>query len=258
MIRPRPRNLFVSMYVRRDDCNIPQHPIPSRQVPVNHIKPTVTLRLEIVPEPEMTSISTASTGSYPSPRDLLQNELQSEVSSGKISSSDQSALSSALDDIDTALKSQGTADSASGSQPPSADDLKSKINDLIAGEVSSGKLTSDQATELQTVFANAFANGSGGAGGSGSAAASPDIGGAHGHHGHHGHGGPPPSDASSTSSSSGSSSSASNGSDLIQQFLQSLQNSLSQASSSSSVYSASGDTSSSSSLPSSLLVDFKS
>ena len=49
-----------------------------------------------------------------------------------------------------------------GSAPPSPDEMKSKINDLIAGEVSSGKLTSAQGDELKNVFANTFKGGPGG------------------------------------------------------------------------------------------------
>ncbi len=123
----------------------------------------------------MTSISALSTNTYQSPLQKLQAELQSEVSSGAISSSDQSALSSALTDIDSALQSSLT----SGSKG-SPGDLKSKIDNLISSEVSGGKLTSDQATELKGVFKAAFANGPGGAGGPG------------------GPGGPPPPDDSSS------------------------------------------------------------
>ena len=124
----------------------------------------------------MTSIAAAGTGAagYLSPRDRVQNELQSEVSSGAISSTDQTALSTALDDIEQSLK----ADRAGGGQasgPPSPDQIKSKITDLINGEVQNGTLTSAQATELQNVFANAFAKGG--------------PGGAGGHHGHHHHDG---------------------------------------------------------------------
>src|SRR5438128_4044923 len=128
----------------------------------------------------MTSISAASANTYQSPLQRLQSELQSEVTSGTISSSDQDALSSALTDIDSSLQASRASDQASGTRP-SPDDLKSKIDDLIDGEVSSGKLTRDQATELQGVFKAAFANGPGGAGGTGGA------GGAH--HGGGGHGG---------------------------------------------------------------------
>ena len=53
----------------------------------------------------MTSISALSSTSYQSPLQKLQDELQSEVNSGAISSSDQSALSSALNDIDSSLQS---------------------------------------------------------------------------------------------------------------------------------------------------------
>ena len=43
----------------------------------------------------MTSISAASAGNYQSPLQKLQQELQSEVSAGTVSSSDQSALTTA-------------------------------------------------------------------------------------------------------------------------------------------------------------------
>jgi hypothetical protein len=92
---------------------------------------------------------------------MLQNELTSEVSAGTISSSDESALSSALDGIDSQLQS----DFSSSSTPPSPADMKSTINNLIEQQVQSGALTNGQASELQNLFANAFANGPGGAGG---------------------------------------------------------------------------------------------
>jgi hypothetical protein len=139
-------------------------------------------------------------------------------------------LSSALSDIDSSLQAGRASDQASGTRPAPGD-LKSKIDDLINGEVSSGKLTSDQATELQGVFKAAFANGPGDAGGAGGA------GGAHHGHGHHG-GAKPTDDASSTD---GSSSSTSSTDDILQQFLQSLQDSLSAASPTS--YGATGSTS---------------
>src|SRR5436189_3602337 len=146
----------------------------------------------------MTSISAASAQTYQSPLQKLQDELLSEVKSGAIKSSDQDALASALTDIDSALQTSRTSDQASGTRPSPAD-LKSKIDDLINGEVSSGKLTSDQATELQGVFKAAFANGPGGADGAGG------PGGAH--HGHHGGtGGPPPADDSSSTDATGTAS----------------------------------------------------
>jgi hypothetical protein len=197
----------------------------------------------------MTSISAISSSNYQSPLQKLQDELQAEINSGTIGSSDQDALSSALTDIDSSLQSSRASDSAGGTRP-SPGDLKSKIDDLIAGEVSSGKLTSDQATELQGVFKAAFANGPGGAGG-------PDgAGGAHGHHG--GHGGPPPTDSASSTDSTSSSSGASSADDILQQFLQSLQESLSASSSTS--YSATGSSSTASNAGSSfsaLLIDYQ-
>jgi hypothetical protein len=198
----------------------------------------------------MTSISAASAQTYQSPLQKLQDELLSEVKSGAIKSSDQDALASALTDIDSAMQASRASDQASGTRPSHAD-LKSKIDDLIAGEVSSGKLTSDQATELQGIFKAAFANGPGGAGGPGGpgGAGGPPPGG--------GPGGPPPADgASSSDDSSSSSSSSTSIDDILKQFLQSLQESLSASSSTS--YGATGTTSSSSASFSALLIDYRS
>src|SRR6266702_7321860 len=197
----------------------------------------------------MTSISAASAQSYQTPLQKLQNELLSEVNSGAISSSDKDALSAALTDIDSAMQASRASDQTSGTRP-SPDQLKSKIDDLIAGEVSSGKLTSDQATELQGVFKAAFANGPGGAGGPGGpgGAGGPPPG---------GHGGPPPSDGAS--SSDDSSSSTTSVDDILKQFLQSLQEQLSAASST--TYSATGSSSTSNSNSASfsaLLIDYQS
>jgi hypothetical protein len=190
----------------------------------------------------MTSISAASAQSYQSPLQKLQNELLSEVNSGVISSSDKDALSAALTDIDSSLQSSRASDQASGTKP-SPEDLKSKIDDLISGEVTSGKLTSDQATELQNVFKAAFANGPGGASG-------PSPG---------GHGGPPPSDGASSSDDSSSSTSTTSIDDILKQFLESLQEQLSASSSTSYSASGSSNTSSSSSASfSALLIDYQS
>jgi hypothetical protein len=196
----------------------------------------------------MTSISAASAQTYQSPLQKLQDELLSEVKSGAIKSSDQDALASALTDIDSAMQASRASDQASGTRPSHAD-LKSKIDDLINSEVSSGKLTSDQATELQGIFKAAFANGPGGAGGPGGprGAGGPPP------------GGPPPSDdASSSEETSSSSSSSTSIDDILKQFLQSLQESLSASSSTS--YGATGTTSSSSSSASfsALLIDYQS
>ncbi|WP_035677424.1 hypothetical protein [Bradyrhizobium liaoningense] len=183
----------------------------------------------------MTSISAASAGSYQSPLQRLQQELQSQVSAGAISSSDQSALSTALTDIDTALQQSRSSDQSSGA-PPSRDEMQSKIDDLISIEVSNGTLTSDQAEELKSVFQSAFAGGPGGAGG-------PPP-------------GPPPDDDSSDSTTTDSTSSSSTDqttAEILQQFLQALQQSQSSASS----YGANGSSSSSSDF-SALLIDFKS
>jgi hypothetical protein len=169
----------------------------------------------------MTAISTVSSNQYAftSPRDLLQNELTKEVSAGTISSADQNALSSAPDSIDSSLQSQRDSGGASGTGR-SPGDLKAKVDDLIAKQVSDGKLTSDQATELKNVFQNAFAKGPrGGPGGVGGS----DATGANG---------------SSNTSSTSSTSSATDLQKLLADFLSNLQNSSSQTSS----YTGSGQT----------------
>jgi hypothetical protein len=195
----------------------------------------------------MTSISAASINTYQSPLQKLQDELLSEVNSGAISSSDKDALSAALTDIDSAMQASRASDQASGTRP-SPDELKSKIDDLIAGEVSSGKLTSDQATELQGIFKAAFANGPGGADGPGGpgGAGGPPPGGP---------GGPPPADGASSSDDSSSSTTSID--DILKQFLESLQESLS--ASSSTTYGVNGSSSTSSSASfSALLIDYHS
>jgi hypothetical protein len=214
----------------------------------------------------MTSIIAASSNNYLSPLQQLQAELQSEVNSGAITSSDQTALSSALKDISSSLQSNGAGASASGANLPPGD-LKSKIDDLIAGEVTSGKLTSAQAAELQGVFKAAFANGAGSSSGAGGAATaigapvptaeSPAAGAApHGHHGHHG--GPRAGDATSSTDTTSGASNTSSAIDILQQFLQSLKDSLSSSSSPS--YDASGtpDTGNAGAASASaLLIDYK-
>jgi hypothetical protein len=187
----------------------------------------------------MTSISAASSSSYQSPLQKLQQQLQAELSSGQISSGDQDALSTALDSIDQSM--QADRGSASGGTRPSPGDMKSKIDDLIGDQVSSGKLTSDQADELKGVFEAAFAKGPGGAKGAGG----PPPGG--------GPGGPPPSDSADSSDTSDSSTDVS---DIMNQFLDSLKQSLEASTSSS--YSASGTTASGTSASfTALLMDYK-
>ncbi|WP_024518160.1 hypothetical protein [Bradyrhizobium sp. Tv2a-2] len=187
----------------------------------------------------MSISSLSSSSSYQTPLQKLEAELQSEVSNGTVSSSDETALSSALTDIDSAIKSNQSGDSTSGTKLSPAD-MQSKIDDLIKNEVSSGKLTGAQATELKGVFQATFGQGPGG---------------------------PPPSDgtdsaSSSTDSSSTTSSTTSSSdtsiSELLQQFLQALQSSLSNSSSTNS-YNASGTstTSDSSSQLQAILIDYK-
>lgn len=110
----------------------------------------------------MTSAISGSSASYQrcSPLELLKKTLETKVSSGAIASGDQSALSSALDSIDASI-----AGSRNGQSAREAGDPKAKIDALIAAQVSSGSLTSDQADELRGVFSAAFGHRPEGAGG---------------------------------------------------------------------------------------------
>jgi hypothetical protein len=91
----------------------------------------------------MTAISATSSSSYYlTPLQQLQKELAAEASFGVVSSADASALSSALTSIDQAL--QGGGSSGTGSSNSSPTDMKAKIDGLIADEVSSSNLTSEQ------------------------------------------------------------------------------------------------------------------
>ncbi|WP_420131027.1 hypothetical protein [Rhodopseudomonas sp.] len=180
----------------------------------------------------MTAISSLSTSSYLSPLQQLQKELAAELSAGQISSSDASSMSTALNDIDSALQGGSPAD-AGGTQTPG--DMKSKIDDLISKEVSNGTLTTDQAEKLKNVFAQTFGQGPGGPGGPG---------------------GPPPDGATASDSSSSASSSDGTGSvdDLVKQFLELLQQQ--NQSSSANSYGSAGTTTNAASF-SALLVDYK-
>lgn len=96
----------------------------------------------------MTSISANS------PYQQLQSRIISGVSSGKIKSSDQDALSSSLSDINSSLQASGLNGAAPG---------KATIDSLISKQVQSGKLTADQADELQQIFGDFAASGGGSA-----------------------------------------------------------------------------------------------
>ena len=169
----------------------------------------------------MTSVSGASAMAFKSPLERLQTELQSQATSGTVKSADVNALSAALDSIDSVMKQGPSAESGQRSGRPSPTEMTDKINSLIDDQVSSGKLTSDQADELKGVFAAAMPSGGpGGPGGPGGAGGPPP--------------GPPPDGAEGTDRTSSSDSTDS--SDLLSQLLEMLQ----QAQEKSTTYAANG------------------
>jgi hypothetical protein len=97
----------------------------------------------------MTSISSLSglSSSGSSPFSNMIDEISAAVQAGVLSQTDATALDSALGSISDALS--GSA--SSGSSSPG--DMKSKVDSLIAQQVSSGTLSQDQAKELEAFFA---------------------------------------------------------------------------------------------------------
>lgn len=176
----------------------------------------------------MTSISSAY--AHQSPLTRLQTTLQSEISTGSIQSTDEDALTSALQSIDESLESERSS-STSNSRPPSPDEMNEKIANLIQDQVEAGTLTEEQATELASVFDEAFAKGAGGPQGAGG----PPPGGA---------GGPPPGSGGPPEEAAAASDSDTSSSSSIADILKQLQDAISESSQTS--YSASGSAGSSS------------
>jgi hypothetical protein len=127
---------------------------PQRQRLDNHIQAAESPgNLAREGTPTMTSIS--GTSATMSPSDRVQLALQAAVSAGTVSASDQTVLSGAISDINTSLQS---ATPAVGTDPSS---MKDKVLSLVDDEVSNGKLTDSQATELKSVFAQAMSKAGG-------------------------------------------------------------------------------------------------
>lgn len=185
----------------------------------------------------------------------VSDAIQSEAASGQISSTDATALTSALDSIDTSLSAdRASAQSSSSSSTSSSSTearldpskIKDRIDGLIADQVTNGTLTSDQADTLKQIFSAQAPGGQQGSGGDDQDGFSVDAAGSSGgtgkvHHGHRGPPpGPPPSDTlaadattnSSTTTGSSASGDAGTGSvtDLLKSFMDQLQASQSNAS----------------------------
>ncbi len=154
----------------------------------------------------MTSIT--STQTHPpmtSPRERLQKELESEISSGTVQAADGTALSSALDAIDQAMRASRSASASSQSAPPEPEEMKAKIDGLIDAQVEDGSLTTEQADALKQLFANAAPQG--GPGGPGGAGGPP----------------PPPEDEEDTTSATSDTAVKTDIAALLEEFLKQLQ-----------------------------------
>jgi hypothetical protein len=88
------------------------------------------------------------------PLQRLQQELAAELTAGTVSSTDASALSTAITEIDSTLQSEA---SSSDGTLPSPEEMQAKIEELIDQEVEAGTLTSEQGDALKAVFAATFA-----------------------------------------------------------------------------------------------------
>lgn len=173
----------------------------------------------------------------------MASMISSELSSGALSSTDATALTGALDAIDASLSSDDPSSTSASNSTDSTlsrldpTSMKDRIDSLIAGQVDSGALTRDQASELKNLFA------SGGRSTTNSDSFS----------GPSGAGGPPPGPPPGQSQDGASSTSGSSTGDLLSTFLQQLQ--ASQSSNAS--YSAKGSSQYGANA-SALLVDFRS
>lgn len=94
----------------------------------------------------MTSISTALPP--PPPQKSIQSKLSEQVSAGEITSDDMDAMLSALEAIHDDMAPEAT----SSTEPPSKEDMQSKLESLLSEQVEEGALTQDQADELSAMF----------------------------------------------------------------------------------------------------------
>jgi hypothetical protein len=89
-------------------------------------------------------------------KDQMASTISSEVSAGSLSSTDATALTSALTAIDSGLSAESTGTTAASGSAAKRDpaSMKDRIDGLIADQVSAGTLTDDQAGELKSLFAS--------------------------------------------------------------------------------------------------------
>ncbi|KQS04897.1 hypothetical protein ASG11_12070 [Sphingomonas sp. Leaf357] len=155
----------------------------------------------------------------------MNDRISKAVSAGTISATDQTALSSALDSIDSSL----SASRSSGTQTSGS--FKDKIGAMIDEQVSSGTLTDAQATELKGFFAEGGPKAAGGM---------------------QGRRGPPPGSEDSTDSTSATTSTdtASTQLDALMKMLENLRNTQDSKDS----YSVTGTSSTTSSTQTGLLI----
>lgn len=151
-----------------------------------------------------------------SPLQRLLTTISSQATAGSISTADATALSEAATDIDSTL-SAGRSASANRAERLSPEDMKSRVDSLVDGEVEKGTLTSEQASTLKTLLAqNAPQGESGRAGGAGGPGGPPP--------------GPPPSGTSGGSSQAeATTSTSSDVGDLLQSFIEQLRGIASEA-----------------------------
>lgn len=100
----------------------------------------------------LSNVSMSSFGAPPrSPREDMDGRIDAAVAAGALSEVDATAIETALDNIDTALKSSSST--SSGQNPLDPSEMKSRVDSLIDEQVDNGTLTDEQASELQMLFA---------------------------------------------------------------------------------------------------------
>lgn len=174
-----------------------------------------------VASPTTAQLSASRWSAQNAPQTRMSDTISRELSAGTISSTDATALTSALSAIDSNLSPDRTgATSSSGGTiqaqlDPSS--LKDRLDNLISGQVSSGALTGDQATELKTLFSSHGQSTQTSDAASGAGGPLPGL-----------PPGPPPNDAAAGRATEGTSSGSSGSmstNDLLSTFIQQIQSS---------------------------------
>lgn len=84
----------------------------------------------------------------PSPQQMMETQLSKQVEAGDITSEDSDAMLAALE----AIHDDMAPDQTASTEPPSQEEMQTKLEGLLSEQVEAGTLTSEQADELAAMF----------------------------------------------------------------------------------------------------------